>query len=159
MGVWRSESNRINMIIPRFPMRVMRYIRVNIMKRGTCNSGVSVSPKSLNSFTSVLFSLEVILKLCFTCQNKRSKMDKLLMHGKWLTAYQSHHDAITSAGLPITKRLHLLTSIFQFVRVCTHLLVPDFTQIFQMTLSSKYLLFIFIWVESFCFLCQLLGHP
>ena len=82
MGVCRRESNRINVIIPRFPVRVMRYMNVNIINRGTCNSGASVSPKSLNSFTSVLFSMKDILKRCFTCQKKGSKMEELLVHGK-----------------------------------------------------------------------------
>ena len=81
-GVWGRESSRIYVIIPRFPVGVMRYTSVNVIDRGTCNSGAPVSPKSLNSFTSVLFSMKDILERCFTCQNKGSKMDELLTRGE-----------------------------------------------------------------------------
>ena len=33
IGVWRQESNRISGIIPRSPKTLMRYMRVNTIKR------------------------------------------------------------------------------------------------------------------------------
>lgn len=70
-----ETRKRIDKITPRFPATVMRYMRVSVMRRRTYSSGVSVSPKSLNSFPSALFSMHVILKLCSICQNKGRKMD------------------------------------------------------------------------------------
>lgn len=90
MGVWRRERG-FDTITPRFPATGMRYTRVSVMRRR-----VSVSPKSLNSFPSALFSMHVILKLCSICQNKGSKMDNWLMLRKVFTAHPHlPHDAST----------------------------------------------------------------